>query len=182
MAFKTIVRFLVALTALFSFSANSDIVTHNLTGTIVTPGDYFGETGTGSFSYDDALITGVELESIDSFSSLSVDFTIFGQTFNENDDLSGSPTLTFNNGAPIHLDFLISEIPEPPDDINAIDINEPGLITIDVFDPPSGNLRPVTDGFEVDVSIEAVPVPAAVWLFGSGLIGLIGIARKNKKS
>ena len=29
-------------------------------------------------------------------------------------------------------------------------------------------------------SITAVPVPAAVWLFGSGLIGLIGIARRKK--
>jgi hypothetical protein len=28
--------------------------------------------------------------------------------------------------------------------------------------------------------ISAVPVPAAVWLFGSGLIGLIGIARRKK--
>ena len=27
---------------------------------------------------------------------------------------------------------------------------------------------------------EAVPVPAAVWLFGSGLIGLIGVARRKK--
>jgi hypothetical protein len=27
--------------------------------------------------------------------------------------------------------------------------------------------------------VSAVPVPAAVWLFGSGLIGLIGIARKK---
>jgi len=26
----------------------------------------------------------------------------------------------------------------------------------------------------------AVPVPAAVWLFGSGLIGLMGIARRKK--
>jgi hypothetical protein len=26
----------------------------------------------------------------------------------------------------------------------------------------------------------ATPVPAAVWLFGSGLIGLVGIARKRK--
>ncbi|MGB5398541.1 MAG: VPLPA-CTERM sorting domain-containing protein [Gammaproteobacteria bacterium] len=25
-----------------------------------------------------------------------------------------------------------------------------------------------------------MPVPAAVWLFGSGLIGLIGIARRKK--
>ena len=30
------------------------------------------------------------------------------------------------------------------------------------------------------VRISAVPVPAAVWLFGSGLIGLIGLARRKK--
>ena len=29
-------------------------------------------------------------------------------------------------------------------------------------------------------SIPTVPVPAAVWLFGSGLLGLIGIARRKK--
>ena len=34
------------------------------------------------------------------------------------------------------------------------------------------------DNIVVDVT--AVPVPAAVWLFGSGLIGLIGIARRRK--
>jgi hypothetical protein len=28
--------------------------------------------------------------------------------------------------------------------------------------------------------IQAVPVPAAVWLFGSGLLGLVGIARRKK--
>ena len=28
--------------------------------------------------------------------------------------------------------------------------------------------------------VSAVPVPAAVWLFGSGLVGLIGIARRKK--
>lgn len=40
--------------------------------------------------------------------------------------------------------------------------------------------------YNVDYSIEVagtastVPVPAAVWLFGSGLLGLIGIARRKK--
>ena len=29
-------------------------------------------------------------------------------------------------------------------------------------------------------SVSAVPVPAAVWLFGSGLIGLVGMARRKK--
>jgi hypothetical protein len=32
----------------------------------------------------------------------------------------------------------------------------------------------------VDGSVEVVPVPAAVWLFGSGLLGLIGVARRYK--
>jgi hypothetical protein len=32
---------------------------------------------------------------------------------------------------------------------------------------------------EIDV-VSPVPIPAAVWLFGSGLLGLIGIARRKK--
>ena len=31
-----------------------------------------------------------------------------------------------------------------------------------------------------NVSVNAVPLPAAVWLFGSGLIGLMGVARRKK--
>jgi len=31
-----------------------------------------------------------------------------------------------------------------------------------------------------DVGASAVPVPTAVWLFGSGLLGLIGVARRKK--
>ena len=29
-------------------------------------------------------------------------------------------------------------------------------------------------------SVTPVPVPAAVWLFGSGLLGLVGVARRKK--
>jgi hypothetical protein len=32
----------------------------------------------------------------------------------------------------------------------------------------------------VQVAVAPVPVPPAVWLFGSGLLGLIGLARRNK--
>jgi hypothetical protein len=41
------------------------------------------------------------------------------------------------------------------------------------FDIGTGNSMHVT-------SVSAVPVPAAAWLFGSGLIGLIGIAKRRK--
>jgi hypothetical protein len=33
-----------------------------------------------------------------------------------------------------------------------------------------------------DVSAARVPVPAAVWLFGSGLLGLIGVARRKVRA
>ncbi|MAT66547.1 MAG: hypothetical protein CMN57_13015 [Gammaproteobacteria bacterium] len=42
------------------------------------------------------------------------------------------------------------------------------------------DLNIVTASFNnASVDISAVPVPAAVWLFGSGLIGLAGIARRR---
>lgn len=43
-----------------------------------------------------------------------------------------------------------------------------GIRLLDWYDPSYG-------------AVGAVPVPAAVWLFGSGLLGLIGVARKNRK-
>lgn len=43
---------------------------------------------------------------------------------------------------------------------------------------PFPNQNPTFSGTVAAVS--AVPVPAAVWLFGSGLVGLAGIARRRK--
>lgn len=33
----------------------------------------------------------------------------------------------------------------------------------------------------IDVQVTAVPVPAAAWLFGSGLMGLVGVARRRSQ-
>ncbi len=44
-----------------------------------------------------------------------------------------------------------------------------------------GNLQPIpaADVTYVAATVNPVPVPAAVWLFGSGLIGLVGVARRK---
>lgn len=52
------------------------------------------------------------------------------------------------------------------------------LTFLAVLDPDDLGAR-VSLGLD-GVSISAIPVPAAVWLFGSGLIGLIGVARRNR--
>ena len=44
----------------------------------------------------------------------------------------------------------------------------------------AGLISTSTFGFVVAITPNAVPVPAAVWLFGSGLLGLIGLARRKK--
>lgn len=66
----------------------------------------------------------------------------------------------------------------------ALDFDGAGLMTLS----GGGTASPVNWSFtssefsgaiSYNMSITAVPVPAAVWLFGSGLIGLIGMVRRK---
>ena len=41
--------------------------------------------------------------------------------------------------------------------------------------------NPATYSLDYVFTLTAVPVPASVWLFGSGLFGLIGMARRKRK-
>ena len=66
----------------------------------------------------------------------------------------------------------------------------PGFITAPggVFDPNAiGNyqfaLQVSSGGFTIDsvaIEVQTVSIPAAVWLFGSGLLGLVGLARRKR--
>lgn len=49
--------------------------------------------------------------------------------------------------------------------------------TVPIGDP-SGT-GGVSYALHLEGTISAVPVPVAMWLFGSGLLGLIGVARRN---
>ena len=47
-------------------------------------------------------------------------------------------------------------------------------------DPHSG--ESIYMSSTLDIRLSPIPVPAAIWLFGSGLIGLIGFSRRQQKS
>lgn len=45
---------------------------------------------------------------------------------------------------------------------------------------PQNSFYGITYGLHLEGVVSAVPIPAAAWLFGSGLIGLVGFARRKK--
>lgn len=51
-----------------------------------------------------------------------------------------------------------------------------------LFDPLADGLQAgliVSDSGTFDVPVSAVPIPPAIWLFGAGLLGMVGIARRK---
>ena len=59
---------------------------------------------------------------------------------------------------------------------------QPGKWNDQVNTPPSGSDYYSIKGYVVQYDIVTpVPVPSAVWLFGSGLLGLLGIARRSRR-
>ena len=85
-------------------------------------------------------------------------------------------SIEFSNIAPIQFGgvtvTLALQAPLSPTQSALIDLD------LSLYDIERGGLSGVFVSGSITPS--AVPVPAAVWLFGSGLIGLVGIARRRK--
>lgn len=143
---------------------NGAPVTEPLTVTIAG-GPFDGVVGTGSFSYDDALVI-VGDETLDIFTSLEIDFTIFGQMFTEADDIDfdSFPTLTFESFVPSVMDYVISEF-----GFNPVEIDEPDVESIGfgILFPASGG------GFEADGFVDLVPEPSTLLLGALATVGLL---------
>ena len=62
-----------------------------------------------------------------------------------------------------------------------VNLDSPGVDCVYDADGPSVECNElVSIWVGSDGTVSVVPVPAAVWLFGSGLLGLIGVARRKK--
>ena len=139
----------------------------------VLDGPLKGQTGTGSFTYDDAI---AEDDIIGPKEGLKVSFTFDGQVFDETNDQSFDffPELGFEESEPIFLDFTLK------DGVNGVNFNNPLLVQLSMDEllpyRGSGNFD-----FETELVTTVVPIPAAVWLLGTGFIGLLGFKRKSRR-
>ena len=157
-------------------SAQAALVNYTITGDVILGdrpsgwnafGLTAGDTITATGIFDDSVLTsGSGTILFDSASGNSMTLTVGSQTFTASDDdrfLSGSPSITLDGFGLLGFDYLAS--------------------TSEYF---SSYLTGFDDGdslygeWQTTVAISPVPVPAALWLFGSGLIGLIGISRRRQ--
>ncbi len=58
---------------------------------------------------------------------------------------------------------------------------QPALYSINIFGQNASESGLYSLDYTVQIEVSSVPVPAAAWLFGSGLLGLISITRRHKK-
>lgn len=83
-----------------------------------------------------------------------------------------------SSGSNFEVTEIVSFIFEQPGDADAfgLDLNT-ALGTWSAFDDSTG----FTISGTVDMEMAAVPIPAAVWLFGSGVLGLTGFRKRKQK-
>lgn len=159
----------------FAFAA---LVTYNfnISGTVYVGDETFanaynltaGETitATGFFTADlgtSGNETGTVLFATGSGNSMTID--VNGTLLTASDDTGYGtgigPYLTFTSGTLTDFDFQKTSAPA----FNS------SFVYFDDF----GDLFGAWDS----LTLTAVPVPAAVWLFGSGLLGLVGVTRRK---
>jgi hypothetical protein len=149
----------------------ADIVSYSFIGTI-EDGYRMGDSGTGSFTYDDTLIVNGD-EVLDPTNGLTVSFSFDGQLFTQTHDADFDtyPMLEFDDYTPVYLDYVLVN------GQNDVAFGDNQLSELET----SGLLPSSAAGYDFETTLMAtpVPIPGTVWLLGSGLVGLIGLRRRS---
>jgi hypothetical protein len=191
---KSTIIVLSALTLFISSSAFSATVTYSYTATVTgsgvgVSGIIVGDTVTGTLSYSDNYPAST-------FTTTSSIYDATGAVLTMNGASAGLDVLGLSNSnaVPDRFDIFDSSIVADYafglSGTNAL-IQDATIIPLDLdfnevftsqvifkFVAGSGfGEGVVTAGLD---NFQVVPIPGAVWLFGSGLLGLIGISRRKK--
>ena len=135
-------------------------------GGTVSPGDPVTMTINGDLIFTDGILD-IQLAGANDFDKIIV---------------SGNADLT---GGTIQFDFLNGFLPTADDSfdfLSASNLNIGSAVNFSFLGLPAGTQFSIDNSLgSLTLTPSTVPVPAAVWLFGSGLLGLIGVARPSKK-
>jgi hypothetical protein len=163
---------LAALLGMFSFPTSAAIInlTASIDGNQEVPPTGSLATGTGTMLYDDVT------------NLLNWDITYSAGS------MVGTPTVShFHGPAPVgsNAGVQVDIVANSGGSIASPMIGSATITNAQEADLLAGlwyiNIHSTAfPGGEIRGQVNVVPIPAAVWLFGSGLIGLIGIARRKK--
>lgn len=148
--------------ALVNFEIIGDVLAGNEFGDANIFNLSAGDTITATGMFDDSVLS--EGSGAVSFSGTGNTLTIDvnGTLFDQDMDISGAgASLSFTGGLLSDFDYMTS------------DFNSLGPY-FDDFGLLFGQWR-------ADVTLTSVPVPAAAWLFGSGLLGLVAAGRRRNR-
>jgi len=143
-------------------------------------GQLNGQTFMGLFALDGFVGSGFEFfaplgssEPAVTGTLLALMIEINGDMFTMEDDVEfpDLPVVEAQDGDISFIDFVTDNTVVPSLDIQGTPVELLSVTYVDGF----GNS---SSGYWSNAQV--VPIPAAVWLFGSGLIGLVGISRRKK--
>ena len=108
----------------------------------------------------------------------------FGNPLTEANDFIAETAPLTNNDGEFHnweADAAVTIVGAEWEGITTIRVTIENVLTAtSITQGESAFLEKKLAGNSVGLIVNPVPVPAAVWLFGSGLLGLVGIARRKK--
>lgn len=178
LSLKRIARAVLAAGALLASaeSAHATLVNFDLTGSVLFSTGYGGLVAGDSVTvhgiFDDtALSGGSGTVAFYSGNGNSLTITAGSNTFTQaNDSLFGAssgPTMTLGSGLLTDFNF------------GAISGTNSASADFDSYFLNFGSGSDLVGSWSSSVQISPVPVPAAMWLFGSGLLALAGLRRRK---
>jgi hypothetical protein len=146
------------------------IINHDFNVTIDS-GLLTGEVYNGSFAYDDATLTNLGLESI-GLSSITFSFS---SAYYDLSDAGFGATADFLDGLFLGINYSVNGSNAP------FFYFVPALGTFLPYDVPYFAYQTVPGGSGFgSFNLTSVPLPGALWLFGSSMVGLLSVTRRRK--
>ena len=177
----------LALAGTLATYAHATVFTFSII-TAHAEGTYDGLTGSGTVTYDESLLSGIDRETLEGNGDFDLTMTLLGQTFTDEDDINfpDYPELYFMDGMPIELDYIISEVSEPIDGegspSNPVEIDALGVFDISLYElnPTPGEAHDFAVIVFINDALAPIPEPSSAGLLG--ILGLgIALARRQRR-